>query len=77
MITSKKKILPFDCDRMESTRFEHLSTNFKGDILKFVAPFENSVFLCNNPDGIQLLTRLRLGLSHLPEYKFKHNFQHL
>ena len=24
---------------------------------------------------LQLLTRLRLGLSHLREHKFKHNFQ--
>ena len=25
--------------------------------------------------GLQLLTRLRLGLSHLNEHKFKHNFR--
>ena len=33
-------------------------TSFKGNILKFMRPSENSVFLCNNPKGIQLLTRL-------------------
>ena len=38
-------------------------------------PSENSIFLCNNPKGIQLLTRLRLGLSHLQDHKFNHNFQ--
>ena len=50
-------------------------TNFKGNILKFTRPSENSVFLCNNPKGIQLLSWLRHGLIHLREHKFKHNFQ--
>ena len=40
-------------------------TSFKGDISKFTCPSENSVFLCNNPRRIQLLTRLRIGLGHL------------
>ena len=50
-------------------------TRFKCNILKFIRPSENSVFLCNNPKGIQFLTRLRLGLSNLREHKFKYNFQ--
>ena len=50
-------------------------TSFKGDISKFTCPSENSVFLCNNPRRIQLLTRLIFGLGHLCEHKFKHNFQ--
>ena len=29
----------------------------------------------HNPKGIKLITRLRLGLSHLREHKFKHSFQ--
>ena len=33
-----------------------------------------SVFRCHNPKGIKLLTRLRFGLSHLCEHKFKHGF---
>ena len=44
------------------------------NILKFIRFSENSVFFCNNPKGIQLLTRLRLGVSHLQEHEFKHNF---
>ena len=28
-----------------------------------------------NPLGLKLLTRLRIGFSHLKEHKFKHNFQ--
>ena len=50
-------------------------TSFKSKILKFIRPSENSIFQCNNPKGIQLLTRLRLDLSHLRDHKFKHNFQ--
>ena len=43
--------------------------------MEFIHSSENSVFLCNNPKGIKLLTRLRLDLSHLREHKFKNNFQ--
>ena len=35
----------------------------------------NSVFNIHNPVGIKLLTRLRLGLSHLNEHRFNHKFQ--
>ena len=47
---------------------------FKKRLLKFICPSGNSVFRCHNPKGIKLLTRLRLGLSHLREHKFKHGF---
>ena len=40
-------------------------TRFKDNISIFIRLSENSIFLCNNPKGIQLQTRLRLGLSHL------------
>ena len=33
-----------------------------------------SFFNCYNNKGIKLMTRLRLGLSHLREHKFNHNF---
>ena len=32
-------------------------------------------FDCPNPKGTELITRLRLGLSHLREQKFQHSFQ--
>ena len=32
------------------------------------------VFSEHDPIGIKLLTRLRLGFSHLNEHKFRHNF---
>ena len=48
---------------------------FKSKILKFIRPSPN--FICNyhNPRGICLAARLRHGLSHLREHKFKHGFQ--
>ena len=47
---------------------------FKKKLLKFIRPSGNSIFRCHNPKGIKLLTRLRLGLSHLREHKLKHGF---
>ena len=48
---------------------------FKSNILKFIRPKPNNVYYCHNPKGTKLLTWLRLGLSHLREHNFKHNFQ--
>ena len=42
--------------------------------MEFIRPSQNSIFLCNNSKRIKLLTRLRLGLNHLRDQKFKHNF---
>ena len=47
---------------------------FKGRLLQFVRPLENSVFTCHNPVGIKYLIRLKLGFSHLRYHKFKHGF---
>ena len=48
---------------------------FKINILKFIRPSPNSAYNCHNPKGLKFITRLRLGLSHLREHKFKHSFQ--
>ena len=48
---------------------------FKKSLLKTVRPIPNSLFDACDPLGIQLLTRLRVGLSHLRDHKFKHGFQ--
>ena len=37
-------------------------------------PHANSTYRIHNPVGISLLTHLHLGLSHLNEHKFIHNF---
>ena len=47
---------------------------FQKSILKFIRPSQNRVYNCHNPKGITLLTRLRVGLSHL-WLKFQHSFQ--
>ena len=49
---------------------------FKKQILKFIRPSPNSTFNVHNLHGIKLLIRLRVGLSHLREHKFRHNFQY-
>ena len=48
---------------------------FKSWLLSFIRPIPRS--LCNifDPKGLQFLTRLRLGFSHLNEHRFRHNFQ--
>ena len=48
---------------------------FKNLLLKIGRPIQNSVFKIHDPLGIKLLTRLRVGLSHLNEHRFRHNFQ--
>ena len=49
--------------------------NVKHDFFKNIKSSPNSTFNCHNPKGVKLLSRLRLGLSHLREHKFKHSFQ--
>ena len=50
--------------------------NFKSKILKFIRrPNINSIFGCRKPIGVKLITKFRLGLSHLREQKFKYSFQ--
>ena len=43
--------------------------------MKFIRPSPSNVFNCENHEGIRLTTRLRMGMSHLREHKFKHNFK--
>ena len=67
-ITEWKK-LDLDIRNSDSLNVFNLS------LLKFVRSVANSVFEINNPCGLKLLRRLRLGLSHLCYHKFRHNFQ--
>ena len=48
---------------------------FKNSILKFIRPSPGNAFIFNNHKGIRLITRLRVGLSHLCEHIFKCTFQ--
>ena len=51
-----------------------LYSTFKKKILNFIRPRSNDVFNVSHPKGLIFLTRLRVGLSHLREHKFKHSF---
>ena len=48
---------------------------FKNVFLKIGRPTPKPVYDINDHNGLRLLTRLRLGLSHLNEHKFNHNFK--
>ena len=43
-------------------------------LLSFIRPEANNIYNVHNAKGIKLLTRLRVGFSHLKEHKFRHNF---
>ena len=47
---------------------------FRKFLSKSIKPAPNSLFGACDPHGVKLLTRLRVGLSHLKEQKFRHNF---
>ena len=49
--------------------------SFRKALLNVVRPSENKISNIHDQVGIKLLTRLRLGLSHLREHKFRHNFE--
>ena len=48
---------------------------FKSRLLAFIRPVQSNVYYIFDPKGLKFLTHLRLGLSHLNEHKFRHNFQ--
>ena len=48
---------------------------FKSRLLSFIRPVQSNIYHIFDPKGLKFLTRLRLGLSHLNEHKFRHNFQ--
>ena len=50
-------------------------STFKRALLDFLRPKPQPYFKVLNNKGLTLLTRLRVGFSHLSEHKFKHGFQ--
>ena len=44
-------------------------------MLNLIRPKCNDTYGIHNPTGLKLLTRLRLGLSHLNDHRFNHNFK--
>ena len=52
-----------------------LHNTFESSILSFIRPLHCDTLGIHNPIGLQVLARLRTGLSHLNKHKFKHNFR--
>ena len=50
----------------------HISKNL---ILKFIRPEPNRTSSAQSFEGLKLLTRMRLGLIHLANHKFRQNFE--
>ena len=50
---------------------------FRQYLLKVIQPQPSATFNLCNFAGLRLLTRLRLGLSHLNKHRFNHNFSEL
>ena len=50
-------------------------SSFKSKLLSFIRPVQSNVYNIFDPQGLKLLTRLHLGISHLNEHRFRHNFQ--
>ena len=48
---------------------------FRKKMLNLIRPKCNDTYGIDNPTGLKLLTHLRLGLSHLNDHKFNHNFK--
>ena len=44
-------------------------------LLKFISPAQRKTFNVNDSVAVKLLTRLRLGFSHLHEHTFRHDFR--
>ena len=50
---------------------------FRKRMLNLIRPKCHETYEIHNPTGLKLLTRLRLGLSHLNDHRFNHNFRDL
>ena len=57
------------------TLSKHSFKIFRNYFRKVIRPSPNLVYDIRNQLGLRLLTRLRLGLSHLNKYKLNHNFE--
>lgn len=60
------------------SKIQNLSSSaFKKNLIKGIRPPSNSVFNIHNLIGVKCITRLRIGLSHLNEHRFNHNFENI
>ena len=47
---------------------------FNSKLLSFIRPVQTNIYNIFDPKGLTFLTRLRLGVSHLNEHRYRHNF---
>ena len=47
---------------------------FRNSLLKIGRPIQNPIYNIHDPVGIKYLTRLKLGLNHFNDHKFRQNF---
>ena len=55
-----------------SSNWNQLDPNIQNS--SSIEVFKRALYMIHHPRGLKLLIRLRLGLSHLRELKFRHNF---
>ena len=74
----KSSFFPWTITKWNSLDLQTRNLSYTAFRKPFIDEFRqvpNSLFNIHNPVGIKLLTRLRLGLSHLNEHRFNHKFQ--
>ena len=59
----------------ETLRISESISIFKSRLLLFIHPLESNAYNIFDPPGLKFLTHLRLGFTHLNEFRFRHNFQ--
>ena len=63
-------------NKLDPDKWSCLSySSFHKALLNFIRPTENEIFNIHDQVGTKLLTRLRLGFSHLCQHKYWHNFE--
>ena len=75
----KNSFFPFTVEAWYSLDSSIINSNslevFKSKLLAFIRPVQRSIYNVLHPQDLQFLTRLRLGLSHLNEHRFRNNFK--
>ena len=73
----KNSFFPYTIEPWSSLDLSSINSNslevFKSKLLAFIRPVQRSIYNVFNAQGLKLLTRLRQGLSHLNEHRFRLN----
>ena len=76
--TSKCNFFPWsvvEWNKLDLKIWNSFHVVFRNYLIKRIRPLAAPVYNIHDPLGLKLLTRLRLGLSHLIEHRFNHNFE--